>query len=55
MNLAKQIKYQPSIELSFLKNIFGNINNGKPIKHEKIIPEYSKILKIRDLIKITLN
>ena len=49
------MKYQPNIELSFLKKNFGNINNGNPIKHEKIIPEYSKILKIRDLIKITLN
>ena len=55
MTFVNQIKYHPNIELSFLKKNFGKINKGKPIKHIKIIPKYIKILKIRDLVKITLN
>tara|TARA_B100000963_G_C22207579_1_gene485855 strand:- start:322 stop:498 length:177 start_codon:yes stop_codon:yes gene_type:complete len=52
---VNQIKYHPNIELSFPKKYLGKSNKGKPTKHTKIIPKYIKILKIRDLIKITLN
>ena len=55
ITFVNQIKYQPNIELSFLKKYFGKSSKGKPTKHMKIIPKYIKILKIRDLVKITLN
>ena len=55
MTFVNQIKYHPNIELSFLKKYFGKSKKGKPIKHEIKIPTYIKILKFRDLAKITLD